>query len=180
VQRPPAPPQVQPVQFNPKQGPPQQKPIDSGKPPAKPQFAQAPQGFNIKDNPRIDSPFDAPTVGPDEDGDTVMESVGTMMYESAPARLINSKTGEAFLVGKEFFNIGRSEAFADLHLNSMHVGREHCRIFQKDSGYFITDLGSKNHTFVDGAQLADGKPVQLKDGSRIKVADEEFNFRLGS
>lgn len=49
------------------------------------------------------------------------------------------------------------------------VSRLHARLIYRDEGLLITDLGSVNHTFVNGQQLAPREERLLKDGDEIRL-----------
>ncbi len=71
--------------------------------------------------------------------------------------------------------IGRSGC-CDIVLNKRSVSREHARIFERDSQYFITDLDSNNGTFVNGHAIHE--PIALRDGDRINLFDVPLVFYL--
>lgn len=72
-------------------------------------------------------------------------------------------------------SIGRDQE-CDIVINDRQVSRIHAQIKMSKSGeLLITDLNSKNGTFVNGEVI--NKPVILKDGDEIKVAlVQEFVF----
>ena len=45
---------------------------------------------------------------------------------------------------------------------------------------YITDNKSTNGTYVNGVKLEAGKKQLLTDGTKVKLGDEEFIFRLRS
>ena len=47
------------------------------------------------------------------------------------------------------------------------VSRIHARIFRKNGMYFISDMGSKNGTTVDGEALIGRDEIPLTEGARI-------------
>ncbi len=49
------------------------------------------------------------------------------------------------------------------------VSRLHARLISRDNSLFITDLGSVNHTFVNGEQLAPREERLLGDGDEIRL-----------
>ncbi len=59
-------------------------------------------------------------------------------------------------------------------LEDSSISRKHCliRVFE-DGSASIEDLGSRNGTSLDGAQL-DDKPLQINDGSMVKLGNAEF------
>src|SRR5579875_325682 len=49
------------------------------------------------------------------------------------------------------------------------VSRFHCEIHRKNGHLFLVDCNSSNGTFVDKKRVAPGKPVPLKNGSRVEL-----------
>ncbi len=47
------------------------------------------------------------------------------------------------------------------------IGRRHARIERRGGEYYITDLGSANHTLLDNEILAANQPYQLRDGMEL-------------
>ncbi|MEE2757207.1 MAG: GGDEF domain-containing protein [Myxococcota bacterium] len=68
--------------------------------------------------------------------------------------------------------LGRDEG-ADIPLNDDSVSRFHCEIIREESGWFITDLGSTNGTYL-GHQVVDRAPIE--NGDLIKVGATIFKF----
>jgi len=68
--------------------------------------------------------------------------------------------------------IGRHED-CDIVLDDRTVSRRHARITRDQKGYILSDLDSKNGTFVNGEPAAEG--CRLQDGDDIQVA---ISFRL--
>ena len=89
------------------------------------------------------------------------------------------KTGEQILISKQVFKIGTEKNFVDYCVkDNPAISRSHANIVRENEEYYIMDMNSKNHTFVNGRLLRDAKKVKLIHGSRILLADEEFEFRL--
>jgi DNA-binding winged helix-turn-helix (wHTH) protein len=63
--------------------------------------------------------------------------------------------------------LGRDDE-ADVMLPDRQVSRQHIRIFREHDQYYITDLESKNGTWVNGQRLEGTR--QLSDGDEIHVA----------
>jgi pSer/pThr/pTyr-binding forkhead associated (FHA) protein len=76
---------------------------------------------------------------------------------------------------KERFLIGRYPP-ADLVILKDRVSRQHAQIAYRDFGYYVTDLGSRNGTFVNGRPL-DQTPTRLSDGDEI-VFGGAVSFRF--
>ena len=67
----------------------------------------------------------------------------------------------------ETFLIGRGED-CDIVLLDRQVSRHHARIKRTPEGYLIEDLGSKNHTHLNGVRIESN--IVLQDGDEIQVA----------
>jgi pilus assembly protein CpaF len=76
--------------------------------------------------------------------------------------------GEALRVGKASSN--------DIRLDRVGVSRRHCRIERRNEEVFVTDLGSRNGTFLDGTRLEPDDPTLFAPGQVLQVA--EFLLRL--
>ena len=49
------------------------------------------------------------------------------------------------------------------------VSRFHCEIHRRENQLFLVDCNSSNGTFVDSKRALAGKPVRLKNGSRVEL-----------
>ncbi|NCA98631.1 MAG: FHA domain-containing protein [Clostridia bacterium] len=81
----------------------------------------------------------------------------------------------AYILVDEFL-IGRDDAVCDLPLSTSSVGRRHARITRHEGSFFITDLGSKNGTSLDGRRLNKLESYLLPDRCRIEFANQAFYF----
>jgi pSer/pThr/pTyr-binding forkhead associated (FHA) protein len=83
--------------------------------------------------------------------------------------LVGKEEGESFtlLPGKEYI-VGRHSE-NDITVKDKHVSRNHFKIQIKGSSYFITDLHSKNGTFVDGKELNPGIPAEIRKDTPIVI-----------
>ena len=69
-------------------------------------------------------------------------------------------------------DVGFSREFA-------RIGRRHARIERRDDMYFVVDLGSANHTLLDGQVLIPNQPYQLKDGGKLTFTDSKpVSYRI--
>lgn len=62
--------------------------------------------------------------------------------------------------------IGRAGGGAQIQVNDEEISGDHAVIAAEDEEYFVTDVGSANGTYVNGAKVRD---VQVSDGDFIKV-----------
>jgi hypothetical protein len=77
------------------------------------------------------------------------------------------KLGRRILLDQPELTIGRDEG-CDLVIPERQVSRQHARIAVEEDRYILTDLDSKNGTFVNGQPVA--KPYSLQDGDEVQIA----------
>jgi len=82
--------------------------------------------------------------------------------------LEGEQTGQRWTIEGDTFVIGRG-ASCELVLPERQVSREHIRIYREDEKYFLSDLNSKNGTWVNGEQVK-GATVELRDGDEVSIA----------
>ena len=58
------------------------------------------------------------------------------------------------------------------------ISRFHCEVHRHDGKLYIFDCNSANGTYLDGHRVPPGRPVRLKSGARLKLADA-CTLRLG-
>lgn len=92
-------------------------------------------------------------------------------------RLTRRRNGQGKVINKELFRIGSEGNFVDFYIgDNPAIGACHADIFEEDGSYYITDRNSVNHTCVNGVMAPPMQAVQLKNGSVITLADEDFDF----
>lgn len=131
-------------------------------------------------------PVDAPTSAAADDNPTSPwpdEAAGsdapTMLGVSPQAWLRQEETGTEFEITGLVCVLGRSASKADVCVSSnKEVSKCHAKVTFDGAAYWIEDLESLNHTYVDGHQLQPGQRVQLADGSVIRLSGEKFVFHL--
>lgn len=88
-------------------------------------------------------------------------------------------TQERIPITAPTFRIGRDREFNDyVVLDNKFIGHTHCHIVTHNGAYFIVDDNSKNHTSVDGKTITPGEEIELHPGQIIRMANEDFEFRL--
>jgi hypothetical protein len=101
------------------------------------------------------------------------------MEEQAAARLrvtAGPEQGREFLVVPEGVRLGRSSR-NDVALSDPLLSRHHCRIFIKPDGkLWVADLGSANHTFVNGQEVQE---AALRSGDTIAIGDTRLEVQMG-
>lgn len=73
-------------------------------------------------------------------------------------------------------SIGRSKG-SDICINDMAVSRNHCVLLRRQEGWYISDIGSKSGTFVNG-EKADGR-TQVLLNDEITVGSTSFVLKRG-
>ena len=95
------------------------------------------------------------------------------------ATLIRKKNGETANIIKSLFIIGKERQKVDFCVpDNNSVSRNHANIVCKGGVYYLVDKNSTNYTFVNGNKLNPNQEVKLNSGDKIKLADEEFEFRV--
>ncbi len=78
-----------------------------------------------------------------------------------------------FPLTKQMFTIGKRNG-NDLVLDRTNISRQHARIYWRNGGFYLQDLGSRNGTYLNGARVT--SEVRIADGARIRLADTELIF----
>jgi len=77
--------------------------------------------------------------------------------------------GTMLLLSERGTSLGRSSA-ASFQLDDITVSRQHAVVaVDAEGGVQITDEGSSNGTFVNGARIPGHRPTRLEDGDRIQL-----------
>ena len=72
--------------------------------------------------------------------------------------------------------IGRSKS-SDIVIKDPTVSRSHCVLLRREEGWFVTDVGSKSGTRVNGKKVKERHPVKLDD--QIKIGSTTLRLRRG-
>ncbi len=95
------------------------------------------------------------------------------------AFLVRKSTNEKIEITSDVFCIGKSSRDLDYRIEgNPAISRYHAKIIRKESGYFIKDTDSKNHTYVDREKIKSGMEIPLSDGMSVRLANEEFKFTI--
>jgi hypothetical protein len=113
------------------------------------------------------------------DGGTTVLSPSPQANHVAIANLQRVRTGEKVCINKSIFRIGRERSFVDLYIgDNTAVGRSHASILEKNGEYFIVDMNSTNHTFVNDRMIQSNIETKLQSGDRVVLANEAFVFSI--
>ncbi len=139
----------------------------------------------------IDAGIDGNTVSRSpvrtRDGDSVDESAGhepiekTSVSRKSLTALLKivypDQPSETFRLEGHLWSAGREE-INSIHLKHVNVSRKHFEINQVSEGFYITDLGSANGTFLNGEKLAANQPHSLQSGDEISILNLHMHFQI--
>lgn len=103
------------------------------------------------------------------------------MQENPQVRpyLLRVKNNEKILLNKPVFRIGKEKSYVDYFVgDNTAISRSHANIISRDNGYFIMDTNSTNHTYVNGTMIQSNEEIRLMEGTKIRLANEDFEFHL--
>ena len=93
--------------------------------------------------------------------------------------LIRRKNSDNIIIDKQSFSIGKDSLHVDYCIkDNPAVSRTHATINTVNNEVFLQDCHSTNGTFINNKRLEDGAQEPIKDGDIIKIADEEFQYRI--
>ena len=113
-----------------------------------------------------------------EDSVTYNNQPGINSYVHFPS-LYRILTEENISVNKPVFRLGKEKSYVDYFVtNNIAVSRSHADIITRGKKYYVRDLNSKNHTYVNNQIIPIQVEVELHDGDHLKLGNEEFIFNI--
>ena len=70
--------------------------------------------------------------------------------------------------------VGRAPE-CEIRVTDTYASQQHARLFGKQGGWFVEDLGSTNGTFVNDQRLA--APAMVQPGDRIRVGTTQLELK---
>lgn len=93
-------------------------------------------------------------------------------------KLIRKSNGEVVEINSEHFVIGRERKNVNYCIaNNTSISRSHAKILVKNGATYIVDMGTANGTFVNGVKAEPRHEIQLNNGDKVTLADEELEYR---
>lgn len=109
---------------------------------------------------------------------TVLNNASQQSRRIAPY-LIRSRNHEEIAVNKPQFRIGKERSYVDYFIgDNPAISRSHATIITRENTYFIVDTNSTNHTYVDGKMIQPNTEVPIQQGTKIRLGNEDFEFKL--
>jgi hypothetical protein len=85
----------------------------------------------------------------------------------------------AFTISKPAFIIGKDiKAVDGVIASNQFVSGIHCKIVWKQGQYYIEDMASMNHTYVNGTSISPNSQHPIDLGDVVKLANMEFEVQL--
>lgn len=109
------------------------------------------------------------------DRETVLAGSRTSTRENHDACLViirGARLGSRIVLGEQPVIIGRS-IDADFQISDRSISRHHCRVYRENRRYWVEDLGSTNHTFLNDS-VVDCAP--LRDGDHLRISQTVLKF----
>ena len=121
------------------------------------------------------TPMDVHLNQPDEEGTTLLSENQDVRYPT----LFRILTEETISINKPVFRLGKERSYVDYFVsNNNAVSRSHADIITRGNKYFVSDLNSKNHTYINGQMIAVQCETEICNGDRLKLGNEEFVFQV--
>lgn len=91
--------------------------------------------------------------------------------------LIRIKNHERIAINKEELTVGRERKRVDVCIaDNTSISRLHAKLIVRNGVTYIVDQNAANGTFVNGVKANPNQEIALKDGDKIMLAAEEFEF----
>lgn len=85
---------------------------------------------------------------------------------------------ENVVLDKEIMIVGKKAGQADIPIELSVISRNHAKIERKEDGCYLTDLGSRNGTFLDGRRIKPNEPYKLSDGMNVAFSTALYYIKL--
>jgi pSer/pThr/pTyr-binding forkhead associated (FHA) protein len=83
--------------------------------------------------------------------------------------------GQEFGIEKDTVYIGRSPE-NDVQITDNSVSRVHLRVEKRGSRYFLTDLKSRNGTYIDGVRIGSDMEYEVREGMPVAIGKTFFSL----
>lgn len=114
-----------------------------------------------------------------EEGTALLDENTVVQPISTPPNLVRKQTGETISLNRPVFRLGKEGGPADYAVaNNKYISRNHADIITRGDRYYVVDLNSMNHTYVNGQMLPAQCETELHDGDCLLLGNEEFTFQL--
>ena len=128
------------------------------------------------------TPVEAKRMEFDEEVTSVLinheDELTVLLQEDKPYSYVikRLKTEEEYIVKSFPVSIGKGSMCDFILQGNKAISRKHAQINKKDNHFYIKDLGSANHIYIEDTLIED--EVELCEGMPFRLADEQFVFQL--
>lgn len=148
-------------------------------------FQSAPQNFQ-------QSGFSNNMPGGDDGGTTLLmpndeEEGTTLLTNDAPgfaprplAFLTRQSNGQSFEITSPETTVGKSADNMISIPDNNTISRHHGKLVCAQGGFEFIDLGSSNHSYLNGELIQPNSPVKLMSGMMLRLSNEDFLFTIES
>ena len=92
--------------------------------------------------------------------------------------LIRKRTGETVSINAERFVIGRERKTSNYCISdNSSISRSHVTLTVRNGVTYLSDMNTANGTYVNGVKVMGRQEVALKNGDKITMSDEDFEYR---
>lgn len=152
------------------------------KPSAPPTGTYTPPAPPQKPNGGFQTPPHTPAyTAPMDAGETTVlnqDAGETTVLTRNGGTLIRKRNGETVKINTDHFVIGRERKTANYCItDNTSISRSHVTLTIRGGVTYLTDMGAANGTFVNGVKVVPRQEIALKDGDKITLADEDFEFK---
>lgn len=128
--------------------------------------------------PQVGKYGDTTVLNQNGAGETTVLNQNEVQQTQQPY-LIRRKNSERIPINKPAFRIGKERSYVDYFIaDNSAISRSHANIINKNGKYFIVDTNSTNHTYINGVMIQSNVEVELAHGMNVRLANEEFEFRM--
>lgn len=103
----------------------------------------------------------------DYDGDEAT----VLLQEDVTLQIKHVGANEIIKINKDEFIIGKNRECDYVIKNNPTISRKHVRIYRENDEFWLADLNSSNHTYMEGQQISE--PVRLHSGMRFQLSKDE-------
>ncbi len=112
-----------------------------------------------------------------EDSKTNSRTIGNITIEGMRLVAINAPSFFEIVINNDDVVLGKKAEIVDIAIPfSRMISRKHCRIVRRNGGYYITDEGSANGTYVNKVRVAQNQLYPIHSGDIIRLANIDFQI----
>lgn len=93
--------------------------------------------------------------------------------------LIRRRDNTIVQVDQTEFIIGKKQGAVNYCIvDNKAVSRVHAKLINLGGRFCVIDMESTNHTYVDGVKIPVNMQIPIENGTMLRFANEEFEFRI--